>query len=227
MRVAHGGAGVTEEPEPVVDAEALLVGPDGDRLAVDIFHDDIGRAVVQLAAVEQAGDVGVGEVGEDLPLAAEARDKGIGEHAGADDLDGDLVGEVAGIACPLEDGAHAALSDQAGDAVGADAFRGGRLGCVGPCAARFQGHVARAVSVEQLQRAVAQGGVVARLLSDPVAPRVGRLVQRLREEGHGQRVEIRRAHCHVPTCVTSQRRVLPIAARDATVRANSEKMQPV
>ena len=171
--------------------------------------------------------MGVGEVGEDLPLAAETGDQGIGEDAGTDDLDGDLVGEVAGIACALEHGAHAALADLAGYPVGADAFGGGRLGCVGPGAAGFEGHAASAVGSEEFERAVAQGRIVASLLLNPVTAAVGRLVQRLGKERHGQRIEIRRAHNHVPTCALSPQGLLPIEALDATTDAKWEKIQRV
>ena len=40
--------------------------------ALDVLHDEVGAAVVGGAAVEEPGDVGVVEAGEDLPLVAEA-----------------------------------------------------------------------------------------------------------------------------------------------------------
>ena len=54
----------------------------------DVFHDQVGDAVFGHPAVQQAGDVGVVEVGQDLALLAKAGDDGVGVHPAFNQLDG-------------------------------------------------------------------------------------------------------------------------------------------
>ena len=71
------------------------------------------------------------EAGEDLALVAEAAEDGVGVHPALDQLDRDAL--LKRVVCPLGeiDGAHAAASDLADDAVGADpsADRRALAGC--------------------------------------------------------------------------------------------------
>ena len=72
---------------------------------------------MRTAAVEQACDVGMAQVGQDLAFPAEALRKSRGIEAATHDLDGDrlLIFRV-GPHGPI-DGAHAALADDLDDAV--------------------------------------------------------------------------------------------------------------
>ena len=51
----------------------LVVAVAVDGAPLHVLHDQEGAAVLAAAAVEQAGDVGVAERGEDLPLELEAQ----------------------------------------------------------------------------------------------------------------------------------------------------------
>ena len=94
----------------------------GERLAGEMFHDEVGRAVVAADVVERA-DVRVRERGDGagLPLEARAAVR-IGAQFGGEDLDGDRAVE-AGVA-GLVDLAHAAGADSRLDLVGSEASPG-------------------------------------------------------------------------------------------------------
>jgi hypothetical protein len=96
--------------------------PGAQGLALDVLHGEVDLAVV-LADLVDLDDVGVGQAGEGLGLAAAAgADVGV-VAAGEDEFDCDLAVEllvVGGV-----DDAHAAGADAAEDGEAADA---GRLG---------------------------------------------------------------------------------------------------
>lgn len=121
-----GGADFAEEVEATGEGEVVVRAVFTEGGAVDVLHDDVGRAVGGCAAIEEAGDVGVVERGEDLAFGAEA-----GEHfrheeeGGADDFDGDGFFELFVVAFGEEDGAHAASAEEALDGVGAETVAGG------------------------------------------------------------------------------------------------------
>lgn len=116
----------------------MLFAELGDRYAVDVLHDEIELAGVADSAVEQTGDVGMGEAGKDLALGAEAVAEEISGEGKIDDLNGDLLVELAVGAVSEVDGTHTAAAQQADesvvtDAVIGDGFAGFCAGClVGP-----------------------------------------------------------------------------------------------
>ena len=82
-----------------------------NRLALNVFHDEIGQAVIGAAAIEQAGDVGVIERGEDLALTAKSLNDIVGVQATADNLYGNeffecVIGSGRQIYC-----SHSAVAD--------------------------------------------------------------------------------------------------------------------
>ena len=81
-----------------------------DRAAVDIFHDQIGRAVVGDPAVDEPGDAGVLQLGEDLALAHEAGG-GQRRQMGVQQLNRHPLFVEAVVADRAPDLAHAALAD--------------------------------------------------------------------------------------------------------------------
>ena len=84
--------------------------------AVDELHHQIRRPVGREAAVEQAGDVGMGQLGEHLSFGAKALD-GVGvARARSEDLDGDVLPILAVGALGAIDRAHAAASEDAHEA---------------------------------------------------------------------------------------------------------------
>lgn len=119
--VLDGVADLQEEVEALGGVEAFLVAPFVDRESIDVLHDDVRAAVVGGAAIEEAGNIGVIEGGDNLPFAAEALEDAVRLHAAVDDFDGDLfvvgfVGAVGEI-----NGTHATAAEGLVDGVGADA----------------------------------------------------------------------------------------------------------
>ena len=101
--------------------EAVAAGVLVQRQAADELHGEERLAVLGHAGLVDLGDAGVVQPAEDLGLVGEALEqRGRGE-AGADDLEGDGAARV--VLLGLVDGAHAALAEQAQDAVAADARR--------------------------------------------------------------------------------------------------------
>jgi hypothetical protein len=118
VSVQNGSADALHESQAVGDGERLLLNVLGDGAAFDILHHQVGNAV-DSSAVEEAGDIGVFEVGENLAFGSKAGDRiGSGQHAG-NDLDGDLFAELIVFAEGAVDGAHSAAAEYAIDAVGA------------------------------------------------------------------------------------------------------------
>ena len=118
--VLDPAADAEEELEPVTQIEVVPVAVGGDRLAGHELHDEVGEPLVGGAGVERAGDVGVIHDREGLPLALEAGEHLIGIHAEPDHLERDGAAEGLQL-LGFVDGSHAALAEDAGDAVGADA----------------------------------------------------------------------------------------------------------
>jgi hypothetical protein len=200
-----------EQAQPRGEVAALGPAVLGDRPAGDVFQDEVGAAVNGRAAVQQPGDVGVGEGCEDLPLDQEAAQDLFGVHAPLDQLDRHLLVVGGVVAHRQVDRAHAAPAELGGDAVGADPGAGGGglpergdLGCGAGEAAlqEIAGLLGGGEQGEDLlaERAVAATGALdegppfgsrqvegsVEQLSDP-QPRVGRRVvgRGLRRHGRG------------------------------------------
>ncbi len=110
VRVRDGVADLEKEPEPLAEVEPVRLGIGRDRLAIDELHREEGRAVGGETAVEEAGDAGVVETGEEGALAEEAGPE-VGGEAGVDELEGGVLCErVIGALGPV-DGAHAAAPE--------------------------------------------------------------------------------------------------------------------
>ena len=89
--------------------------------AINEFHDEIGCAARQFAAVVELRDVWMMEAREDAPFAPKTLDELRRGKARLDDLDGGDEVEVAvGAFCEINT-AHAAAAEQADDPVGTDA----------------------------------------------------------------------------------------------------------
>jgi hypothetical protein len=113
----HGAAHLSEQSQARVDREPAPVTEQIQRLARHVLHDHIGQVVVAGAAVEQPSDVGVLEVGQDLPFHQEPPpDLGV-VGASADQLDRDLLAVLIVGPDPQIDGPHPAPSQLAGHLV--------------------------------------------------------------------------------------------------------------
>lgn len=86
--MADGFADVEEEVEAGAEGKAAGVAIGIERFALDVLHDKVGEAVGGDAAVEEPGDGGVLEAGEDLPFGGEAAAGVIRVEAAADDFEG-------------------------------------------------------------------------------------------------------------------------------------------
>ena len=108
--VLHRLADRHEQLQPLLGRQPGLVAELGQRQAVDQFHDEERLARRRQAAVEHAGDVGVIHHGQRLPLLLEARQHGLGVHAGLDELERHLAFDGLGLLGD-PDLAHAAFAD--------------------------------------------------------------------------------------------------------------------
>ena len=119
MSVVDGGADGEEKIQTLADGKPVGIAVLIDRGSGDEVHHEIGTAVRGGAAIQEFGDIGVIEVGQNLPLGIEAFERVVAEDAAADDLDGDHLAVQVVDAHRLVDGAHAAFGDELHDAVGA------------------------------------------------------------------------------------------------------------
>ena len=78
--VADRVADLLEHLQPRFQRDPVVAAVIGDRYAVDVLQCQVWQPVGAEAGIEQAGDVRVGEAGEDLPLAGEAQPQvGVGQ----------------------------------------------------------------------------------------------------------------------------------------------------
>lgn len=114
MGIRHRIAHLDEQLQTLFEG-----GPRGravglDRATLHIFHDHVGTPVGRDATVVETGDTGMLERRQDLPLRLEPLQLGSGLRL--QKLDGDMLVEVTLRPDRFVDLAHAAASDQAGDA---------------------------------------------------------------------------------------------------------------
>jgi trans-2,3-dihydro-3-hydroxyanthranilate isomerase len=119
VRVLHRRADLEEQPHALAHAQAALVGVRGERDAVHALHHEVRFAGLGGARVVDARDVRVLHERQHLPLGLEAR-----EHLGpgdprAEELEGDLAAHRRVLLGQIHR-AHAALAEQADDAVRPD-----------------------------------------------------------------------------------------------------------
>src|ERR1700690_998931 len=82
-----------------------------DRPALDVFHGNVGRPVVSHATIQQPGDVGMLQPGQNLAIAPKSFEAFRAGNASADHFDGDLFLELAVVALTEEYGSHSAAAD--------------------------------------------------------------------------------------------------------------------
>jgi hypothetical protein len=120
MSVPDRRADGAEQPQTIPGGQFLGVAVQIDRPAIDIVHDEVGRALLGRATIQELGDVGVVQVGQDLPLGAKAAENGLRIHAALDQLDRHLLLVLIIGAHRQIDGSHAAAADLACHLVRAD-----------------------------------------------------------------------------------------------------------
>ena len=72
VRVGDSRADLAEQLEPLANGELMRVAVPADRLAFHILEDEEREPVIGCPAVDQAREVGLGELRENLPFVSEA-----------------------------------------------------------------------------------------------------------------------------------------------------------
>ena len=194
MGVLHGLAHPAEQLHPCVNREAPPVAVRRDRLTVHEFHREVRPAVGVEAAVEEPCDGRVIELGENLPLAAEAHRGAVAVEAAPHELDRDDLSELAvGALGPIHD-AHASTPQLVDHAIGTDAsthIERTLLGAAGrregpaaqPCLGAIIQEVAGGgICGEQLLDSRAEGGIFAADAFEQGVALIDRKLERLIEQ---------------------------------------------
>jgi hypothetical protein len=104
----HGTAHDLKQPKALGNVEPTRVAENVDRQAVDVFHDDVCGGVGKSAAIQEARDIRMVELGEDLPLDPEAGLSAPHHGAAVHHFDGDFLFELGVGAFGEENLAHTA-----------------------------------------------------------------------------------------------------------------------
>ena len=117
MRVLETGEDLAHDLDRALGRDGAVVEQIGERLALDVLHDEVRRAFVD-AEVDQRDAVGMVEPRGGARLALEAIDDAglVGQHC-VQELDDDGAADPDALA--LVDHAHAALGQQRDDAIAA------------------------------------------------------------------------------------------------------------
>ncbi len=137
VRVFHRGANLQEDGQPFRNGKAAAIAVTVDRLAFDVFHHQERNAFGGDAAVEQASDVGMREVRQDLALGDKARHEEFRGEVRAQKLERDRLLELAVGAMGQVHSAHSAVGQGPVDLPRPETFArrhggaGGRIGSHG------------------------------------------------------------------------------------------------
>jgi hypothetical protein len=112
MGVLHGGTHLEQQPEPRAHIECACIGEVGDGCTLHVLHHDVRLAVFGHTAVQQRGDVGVAEVGEDLPFVPEALHGELASQPTLEELERHPFAILIVGAHAFEHRAHPAFTDQ-------------------------------------------------------------------------------------------------------------------
>src|SRR5579872_100272 len=91
----------------------MLLRPDVQPLALDVLHDKVRRAVVHRSPVQQTGDTGMSQAGQDLPFFTEPRDVSGRKKTSRQQLDRCTLLVLLIVADRFPNHAHAAPADLA------------------------------------------------------------------------------------------------------------------
>ena len=122
VRVGDGIQQLLEQRHPSRSVELLRIGEARQRLAFDVLHRHPGSAVIQFTAVDELGDMRMAESCQQGAFAAQARGDAVVVTQATQQLDRDLLLEIAVLALAKEDRAHAALAKSPQQAEWADPF---------------------------------------------------------------------------------------------------------
>ena len=123
MQIADGTAELLKELEAIVQAELVLIAIAVDGAAFNILHHIERHAFRCVSSIENAGDIGVVEVGQHLTFIAKALNE-LGRHdVAAQQFDRHVLAESTVVANGKIDDAHAALAEFAQHPIGTDHLR--------------------------------------------------------------------------------------------------------
>src|SRR5262249_1975051 len=117
-----------EEPQPFLNCQFLLFCVFRDPDAFDVLHHKVWSAIVRRAAVEEARNIGVLELGQNLALAPEPAQDEIGIETRPNQLDCDLRFILLVVTARQIDRAHSAAPQLVDQSVWADLAAGHRAG---------------------------------------------------------------------------------------------------
>ncbi len=117
MGILDGRAHLAKELESCGRVELAGFAEVRDVLTLHVLHREVRQAVAGRAAVQQAGNVGMLQARQDLSFVAKAADDRVGVHPATQHFDRDAPLKRIVIADRQKDGAHAATSDLANQAV--------------------------------------------------------------------------------------------------------------
>jgi hypothetical protein len=155
VRMLDRGADALDQLDAGIAVRASAAQVGVKCFAAHVLDDQIGLARLGFAAIDQAGDVGMVECGQDLPLLAQAAHAVLRWKA-ADQLDRGLLREPAFVALREQHRAHAAAAEFAQNSPGTDALaaevgRDAGFGVGAQC--RIDGSIGRGIGREQRAQA--------------------------------------------------------------------------
>ena len=122
VRMLHGRAGGAEQRQPLRLGQGVVLRVPRDRRAVEVFHDDVGDAVIRDATIEELRDVGMLQSRQNAPLGGKQLRCVARQQSRAHELDGHRLLEEPIAALSPIDRSHAAFPDQSDNAVDPDAL---------------------------------------------------------------------------------------------------------
>ena len=120
MRVGDRRADLAEERQALGRGQRVRVAVGVDRFAVHVLHDEVGQAVVGRSAVDQARDVRMIELRQDLPFVAKTAEDVVGIEPAPNELDRNFLAIFVVGSRRQINGAQTAPADFADDLVGAE-----------------------------------------------------------------------------------------------------------
>ena len=102
--------------------ESVLTAENIDRATLDKFHGEVRNTFSGCASIEEPGNKGMIEIGQDLPLFAKSAQHLLGIHTSLYDFEGDLTGVFVVVTQREIDRTHASAPDLAHDPIHSQSF---------------------------------------------------------------------------------------------------------
>ena len=112
VRILHRFAHQPKQPQPFLQVQILFGAVFRDRQSIHILHHEVGKSVVGGSAVNQTGNEGMLQIGQNLPFLPEAVQHEVGVHAALQQLDGDFLLVLVVVPHGQVHRSHAAVPQQ-------------------------------------------------------------------------------------------------------------------